>query len=639
MKDATLHIVTAISNPIRWRSRVHLARKAIANWLLEPNVHVTLVECAHGSRSYCLADLDGPRVTHVPVRAYSLAWTKENLLNIGIARLPQDAKYIGTFDADIHFREPGWAMETLHALQIYPVVQPWRHCYDLGPTNGHLQVHTSFASLFHHGDPVVAEGRKKFWEQDGGPYAYAHCLPGDTLVVPGGKVLAASSRPYEGNLVTIRTATGKQLSCTPSHPIFSNGKWVRADALTVGDNVVNYDGGDTISSQPDEKYTPTPIQDIVGAFSEKVGVHQSCISLPDNFNNEFAESKVTTVWSDSPLRDERNPSFRQQLGDFLFRRVFNNTLTLDSPRGPTFFRKGFPLSLSSDQSSLARYFSSLFGSHLGHHTLANAFGNLSPSLATATVPSSLSIPTSFLESETGSSFFNLPSSLFGREIGPSQSDVFTGTSRQLSAAEHITNLISAETSNSRDFFNSLSRSVQDDRIVDIGRRHFSGHVYDLKTEHECIIAQDLVTHNSGFAWCWVREVLDKIGGLFEVGGMGSGDYHMALGLIGAADYSLILGISDSYRRNVKLWENRALVHVNQKIGYVHGTIEHHWHGNKQRRAYILRWNMFITHKFDPDTDLKLNTYRVLEFAGNKPSLERIFDRYLRDRCEDSNCNL
>jgi hypothetical protein len=43
--------------------------------------------------------------------------------------------------------------------------------------------------------------------------------------------------------------------------------------------------------------------------------------------------------------------------------------------------------------------------------------------------------------------------------------------------------------------------------------------------------------HSGFAWCWVREVLDKIGGLFELGGMGSRDHHMALGLAGLAEYS------------------------------------------------------------------------------------------------------
>jgi hypothetical protein len=39
---------------------------------------VTIVEVAHGARGYDLADLsDHMRVTHVPVRATTLAWSRE----------------------------------------------------------------------------------------------------------------------------------------------------------------------------------------------------------------------------------------------------------------------------------------------------------------------------------------------------------------------------------------------------------------------------------------------------------------------------------------------------------------------------------------------------------------------------------
>lgn len=64
MRAATLHIVAAIANPIRWESRVRLARNAIADWLREPNVYVTIVEAAHGARSFALTDLgEHDRVT------------------------------------------------------------------------------------------------------------------------------------------------------------------------------------------------------------------------------------------------------------------------------------------------------------------------------------------------------------------------------------------------------------------------------------------------------------------------------------------------------------------------------------------------------------------------------------------------
>lgn len=315
MRAATLHIVAAIANPIRWESRVRLARNAIADWLREPNVYVTIVEAAHGARSFALTDLgEHDRVTHIPVRAATLVWSKENLLNIGISRLPHHARYIGTFDADVHFRKPGWATETLHALQLYPVVQPWKTALDLGPNDELIQCHTSFASLYHAGEPVVATGTN-FWTFDGGSYRYAH---------------------------------------------------------------------------------------------------------------------------------------------------------------------------------------------------------------------------------------------------------------------------------------------------------------------------------SGFAWAWSRETIDNIGGLFELGGMGSGDHHMALGLVGAAEKSMPSGTNGVYREAVKLWESRALIHVNRKLGFVPGIIEHKYHGRKSDRAYVSRWDMFVEHRFSPYTDLKRNSFGVLEFSGNKPELELCFDRYLRSRNEDTN---
>jgi hypothetical protein len=44
----------------------------------------------------------------------------------------------------------------------------------------------------------------------------------------------------------------------------------------------------------------------------------------------------------------------------------------------------------------------------------------------------------------------------------------------------------------------------------------------------------------------------------------------------------------------------------------------------------------MKYKFNPYVDLKKNTFGVIEFAGNKPDLEREFDNYLRSRMEDSN---
>jgi hypothetical protein len=309
----TLYVVTTINNPLLWHSRYRLARAAVLDWLKEPNVHVTVVEVAHGHRSHVLSDLTcqyPERVKHIEVHAATMAWSKENCLNIGIQSLPHSARYIGTFDADVHWRLPGWASQIVHTLNLYHAVQPWQTCYDLGPNDEHVQTHTSFCYRYFQGENVI------------------HC---------------------------------------------------------------------------------------------------------------------------------------------------------EIPAYGTF---GYP--------------------------------------------------------------------------------------------------------------------------------------------------------HPGYAWAWTREALDGIGGLYELGGMGSGDYHMALGLIGKADRSIPHGVTKEFAETVHVWQRRALRAANKKIGYVPLTIEHEWHGDKARRGYLSRWDIFLQHKFNPIYDLRRNSWGVLEFDGNKPDLERAFDCYLRSRQEDAN---
>ena len=309
MTPSQLHVIAARSNPIRWQTPDAIFRDW-AQHMLDSGVSLTVVELAYGERPFAC---DLPHVNHIGVRGRTWCWSKENLLNIGISRVPQ-AKYIAWADSDVFFRRGDWAMDTIHALQNWDIVQPWRHAYDLGPNDEHLAAHVSFCSQVHAGLPV-APTSANFWKHDGGPYDYPH---------------------------------------------------------------------------------------------------------------------------------------------------------------------------------------------------------------------------------------------------------------------------------------------------------------------------------SGYFWAASRQALEWTGGLFELGGMGSGDHHMALSLVGEADKSIPGGTSAAYRAAVKQWEARAVHHINRNIGYIPGTIEHRWHGKKAQRGYLSRWDMFVRHGFDPFVDLKRNTNGVLEWAGNKPELKREFELYLMSRNEDCN---
>jgi hypothetical protein len=299
----SLHVVTVVANPIRWKSRAALYRD-FERHMIESGVQLTLVECAYGDRPFELGG--NPLVNHVGVRAKSLVWNKENLINIGISRLPGDAKYIAWVDGDVRFRKIGWAVETVHALQQYDLVQPWSDCYDLGPDDDHLAIHRSFCRLWHDRKPIVPSG---------GNYQFAH---------------------------------------------------------------------------------------------------------------------------------------------------------------------------------------------------------------------------------------------------------------------------------------------------------------------------------PGYAWAATRTALDWLGGLVETAALGAGDHHMALGLIDRIEESVPGNITASYLRPLLQWQARARAHIAGNISYVPGSIEHAWHGSKDKRKYVDRWSIITKYQFDPDQDLKRNSWGVFELAGNKPELRHAIDAYFRARDEDSN---
>jgi hypothetical protein len=126
-----LHVVTAISNPQRFRSRYELF------WAFEKRVRdagaiLHVAEVAFGGRPFEVTEPDNPN--HLQLRTDFEIWHKENALNLLISnaiRLHPEAKYFAWVDADVQFARPDWAQETLHQLQHYHVVQMWSMCQDL----------------------------------------------------------------------------------------------------------------------------------------------------------------------------------------------------------------------------------------------------------------------------------------------------------------------------------------------------------------------------------------------------------------------------------------------------------------------------------------------------------------------------
>ena len=125
-----LWVVAVLNNPMRYKRRVELFHQFIARMKVT-GVNLCVVELAYGDRAFETADLDVP--IKVQLRTDTVLWHKENLINIGISRLPTDWKYVAWIDADVGFVRPDWVDETIHELQHHDFVQLFEDAIDLGP--------------------------------------------------------------------------------------------------------------------------------------------------------------------------------------------------------------------------------------------------------------------------------------------------------------------------------------------------------------------------------------------------------------------------------------------------------------------------------------------------------------------------
>lgn len=165
-----LWVVTVISNPERYKSRYELFHR-FQKRMDEAKVNLMVVELAHGDRPFEVTEENNPN--HLQLRSTHEIWSKECMINLGVAKLPLDWKYLCWIDSDISFNRTDWPEETVHLLQQYDVIQMFRNAVDLGPTGEVLKVFDGFVYTWNQNEYQAPEKRKKY-DQLGHPgFAWA----------------------------------------------------------------------------------------------------------------------------------------------------------------------------------------------------------------------------------------------------------------------------------------------------------------------------------------------------------------------------------------------------------------------------------------------------------------------------------
>ncbi len=138
----------------------------------------------------------------------------------------------------------------------------------------------------------------------------------------------------------------------------------------------------------------------------------------------------------------------------------------------------------------------------------------------------------------------------------------------------------------------------------------------------------------GGAWCYRTEAFNALGGLLDTCILGSGDWHMAMGIAGRQDSNLKhLGGAPSYVKSIRDWQQNAAV-LKKNIGCVNCHAIHHWHGAKANRQYVSRYKILGNDQYDPAIDIKRDWQGVYQLSGNKPELRDDLRAYFRSRFED-----
>lgn len=150
-----------------------------------------------------------------------------------------------------------------------------------------------------------------------GPNGHQQCLVAGA-VVSGPAALASSTRWYSGEVIDVETSAGRLLTVTPNHPVLTTDGWVAAGLLReghyvlCGSNLERIPAGDN----PDDHQVPALIEDVAETLGGSGPV--DAVRMPtaaEDFHGDGAGSDVHVVRTNGLLRDNGLTALNEQVGE------------------------------------------------------------------------------------------------------------------------------------------------------------------------------------------------------------------------------------------------------------------------------------------------------------------------------------
>lgn len=313
------------------------------------------------------------------------------------------------------------------------------------------------------------------------------CFPGSTQIQFADGVEVVFRRWYEGAIVSVHTATGRKVDCTPNHPILTQRGWVAANLLDKGDYLVEMMG---IRSELSKEYANSRVSIFSEIFKATFEIGQLVVRRGkfDDFHGDGTDSNIDIVLSARELVIGADTFQSSEQ----FNLPYSNSFTSGFGTIKKFVADCFSTCssfMSSFSNSLTFLFTNSFHSNkvclgaVSQRDISFDQSLLYPTSGTIETNGNVKKTSSLLIGFYHRCRINLRKSiaLFGNSFSH-----FTKSTEQTAFGP---------TQGKRDFGERFPFATQFAEITEIKKSSFSGHVYNLQTKNGWYVADGVIVHN------------------------------------------------------------------------------------------------------------------------------------------------